>query len=355
MERTSLWLPTLSLLMAACGEPIAAPSSGSSPGRPDAVKVWENNAAVYWNQVARDMVVANRIGAPFAIRGYAIVSVAQYNAAVEAEKGKVGSVQPSVHAAIAAASVAALAYLYPARAAALETRLNDFLAEPEWSGEEHRDAATGEAIGRDVAEQVVARAQADNFLAAWTGTVPAGPGLWFSSTPPVGALWGQARTYFLLSGSQFRPPPPPAFNSPAFLAGLAEVRQISDTRTPQQEANARFWDMPLGTVTPPGYWNQVAAQLAVQHHLSEREAAHVLALANASPASARLSCNRVTASHHQHSGAHVPHDKDFAVPPNLRRPGGRPVGRSRCRPAARRGRHLTAGPARPSGGLGRRC
>jgi membrane-associated phospholipid phosphatase len=280
MERTSLWLPTLSLLMAACGEPIAAPSSGSSPGRPDAVKVWENNAAVYWNQVARDMVVANRIGAPFAIRGYAIVSVAQYNAAVEAEKGKVGSVQPSVHAAIAAASVAALAYLYPARAAALETRLNDFLAEPEWSGEEHRDAATGEAIGRDVAEQVVARAQADNFLAAWTGTVPAGPGLWFSSTPPVGALWGQARTYFLLSGSQFRPPPPPAFNSPAFLAGLAEVRQISDTRTPQQEANARFWDMPLGTVTPPGYWNQVAAQLAVQHHLSEREAAHVLALVN---------------------------------------------------------------------------
>jgi membrane-associated phospholipid phosphatase len=226
------------------------------------------------------MVVANQIGAPFAIRGYAIVSVAQYNAAVEAEKGKVGSVHPSVHAAIAAASVAALAYLYPTQVAALETLLDEFLASPRWSGGEHADPPTGEAIGRSVAEQVVLRAQADNFLAPWTGTVPVGPGLWFSSTPPVGAMWGQARTYLLQSGSQFRPPTPPAFDSPVFLAALAEVRQVSDTRSAEQEANAKFWDMPPGTVPPPGYWNEVAARLAVKYHLREREAAHVLALMN---------------------------------------------------------------------------
>lgn len=280
MRRSSLWLPTLSLVVAACGEPTAAPALGTSPGSLDAVKFWEGNAATYWNQVARDMVVANRVGAPLAIRGYAIVSVAQYNAAVEAEKRKVGSVHPSVHAAIAAASVAALTYLYPTQMAALQSRLDEFLASPRWSGEEHRDASAGEAIGRSVAEQVVAHAQADNFFALWTGTVPVGPGLWFSNTPPVGAMWGEARTYFLLSGSQFRPTPPPAFGSPGFLAALAEVRRISDTRTPQEEANARFWDMPTGSITPPGYWNQVGAELAVKYHLGERETAHVLALMN---------------------------------------------------------------------------
>lgn len=263
-------------------EPLAPrpPTTDGTLGSADAVKFWENNAAVYWNQIARDMVVANRTGAPFAVRGYAAVSVAQYNAAIAAEKGKVGNVHPSVHAAIGAASVGALTYLYPAQAAVLEVRLDEFLASPAWPGEKHRDAPAGEAIGRGVAEQVVARAQADKFLDPWTGSVPVGPGLWFSSTPPVGGAWGQARTYFLLSGAQFRPPPPPAFGSSEFIAGLTEVRQISETRTPEQEANAKFWDMPTGTITPPGYWNEVAANLAVKYHLGEREAAHVFALMN---------------------------------------------------------------------------
>lgn len=273
-------LPAVGLILAACTEPMSAPISGSAFGSADAVKFRENNAAVYWNQVAREMVAANGTAALFAFRAYAAVSVAQYNAAVAAGEGKVNNVDPSVHAAIAAASVGALAYLYPAQAAALEVRLDEFLASPTWPGEEHRDALAGEAVGRAIAEQVVARAQADRFLDLWTGTVPVGPGLWFSGTPPVGGALGQARTYFLLSGNQFRPPPPPAFGSPEFLAALAEVRQISDTRTPEQEASAKFWAMPTGTITPPGYWNEVAATLAVQYDLGERAAAHVFALMN---------------------------------------------------------------------------
>jgi membrane-associated phospholipid phosphatase len=275
----------LVFLIPACSdsnEPLAPrpPTPGTTLGSASAVKFWESNAAVYWNQVAREMVVTNLTGAPFAIRGYAAVSVAQYNAAVAAEKSKEGDVHPSVHAAIGAASASALSYLYPTQAATLEARLDEFLASPAWPGETHRDALAGEGIGRAIAAQVVARAQADRFLDPWTGTVPVGPGLWFSSTPPVGGAWGQARTYFLLSGDQFRPPPPPPFGSPEFLAALAEVRQIADTRTPEQEANAKFWDMPPGTVTPPGYWNETAAKLAVQYHLSERAAAHVFALMN---------------------------------------------------------------------------
>jgi membrane-associated phospholipid phosphatase len=276
--------PAALLVLASCTAPPTSTPWGS-PGydgapRTSAVKFWEDNAAVYWNGVARGLVAANGSNALVAIRGYAIVAVAQYNAAVAAEKGSERGDHPSVHAAISAASVTALSYLYPGAAASLEAQLDAFLAADGWPGDDHTNAATGEAVGRTVAAQIVMRAQGDRFFAPWTGTVPAGPGLWFSASPPVGPTIGQAKTYFLESGSQFRPPPPPAFGSSEFDAALAEVRQISDTRTPAQDALAKFWNFPAGTYQPPGYWNEEAARLAVAYRLSEREAAHTFALTN---------------------------------------------------------------------------
>jgi membrane-associated phospholipid phosphatase len=272
---------------------LGACSDWSPPVRPDlatpltplrnegAVKPWESNASVHWNGAARSLVAQNRSNPFQAIRGYAIVSVAQYNAAIAAEKAAVdGGSLPSVHAAIASASVVALSYLYPANAAALEADLTQFLANQSWPGDAQRDVDAGAAIGRSVAAQVVAHAQADNFFAPWTGTVPVGPGLWFSNTPPVGAAFGQAKTYFLLSGNQFRPPPPPVFGSAEFLAALAEVRQISDSRTAEQDALAKYWNFPAGTYQPPGYWNEQGTTLAVSYRLNERETAHMLALMN---------------------------------------------------------------------------
>jgi hypothetical protein len=207
--------------------------------------------------------------------------VAQYNAAVAAEE-KTGDVHPSVRAAIAAASVVTLSYLYPARADTLETQLDQFLARDSWPGQQNTDAATGEAIGRSIGAQVVARAMTDRFFAAYTGTIPTGPGIWYSSsnTPPTGAALGQAKTFFLLSGNQFRPSPPPAYGSQAFQDALAEVRAISDTRTPAQVQIAQFWNAPAGTHQPPGIWNKEATRLAVQYRLGQRETAHVLALMN---------------------------------------------------------------------------
>ena len=274
--RMLLLLP-LAISLASCQDTPAAPIENAVVST-RATKFWEANAAVFWNGVARGLVIEHGSPAPFAVRGYAILGVAQYNAAISAEKSKTADEHPSVRAAIAGASVAALTYLYPGKASHLEQLLDDFLAAAAWPGKKRADASTGEAIGRSIGQQIVARAQTDNFFAPGTVTVPVGPGLWFSSSPPVGALWGQAKTFLLLSGSQFRPAPPPAFGSPEFLAGLAEVRQISDTRTPEQDANAKFWDFSVGTYTPPGYWNEQAASLAVEYRLGERESAHLFAL-----------------------------------------------------------------------------
>jgi len=282
MLRNALLACAATVMVTACADRPTAVGSivGPSAAQDDAVQFWENNAPVYWNTVARQLVAANRWNALQAIRGYALVSVAQYNAAIAAEKSSDRGDHASPHAAIAAASVAALSYLFPAEAVNLETRLAVYLAEDGWPGDRHTNRETGEAIGRQVAAQIVARAQTDRFFDPFVGSVPTGPGIWFSASPPVGATIGQAKTYLLESGNQFRPAPPPAFGSPAFLAALAEVRQISDTRTEEQKQIAIFWNLPAGTHQPPGYWNEVASNLAIERRVNERETAHTLALMN---------------------------------------------------------------------------
>jgi hypothetical protein len=280
------------VLMACANQPLEPrPMATTGPGMPAPAPAFgEANAASDWNGVARGLVAANNSSPFVAIRGFAILSVAQYNAAVAAESPSPGG-RPSVRAAIGAASVTVLSYLYPATSATLEARLDDVLATPGWPGDQHADPTAGETIGRAVGAAVVARAQGDGFFAPWSGTIPTGPGIWSSPNPPVGPGFGQAQTWFLLSGSQFRPASPPAFDSPGFLAALAEVRQVSDTRTPEQHALAVYWNMPAGTYTPPGIWNEEAVRLATQYALNERRTAHLLALMN------MVSFDAVVASH----------------------------------------------------------
>lgn len=237
-------------------------------------------ASARWNATARSLVAKHNANAFQAVRGYAILGLAQYEAVVAAEKDVGEGPRASERAAVSRASAVVLSYLFPDEATALDAMVADF----EQDALPGEDVSAGEAAGRDAAAQVVARARTDNFFVPWSGTVPTGPGLWFSTAnppaPPIGVLFGRATPFLLCSGDQFRAPPPPAFGSPEFLAALAEVRQISDTRTPAQLASARFWAFPTGTYGPAGYWSEQATQLAESHRLGERATAHLLALAN---------------------------------------------------------------------------
>jgi hypothetical protein len=269
------------LLLGACRDEAATTGPAAGPAV-RAVKFWEAGATVGWNRIARDMVVEHATGAAPAIRVYALVSVAQYNAVIAAEDAGSGAGRPSPAGAVAGASAAVLSYLYPLKADSLEARVDDQAAAPTWPGELGTDFAAGEAIGRSVAAGIIARAQTDGFFAPFTGTVPVCPGCWVNGPAgPAFATLGQARTFFLESGGQFRPAPPPAFGSPEFLDGLGEVRQISDTRTTAQDSIARFWSLQGGTVSPLGQWNVIASDLIVRYRLTERRAAHTLALMNA--------------------------------------------------------------------------
>ncbi|HEX5072967.1 MAG TPA: vanadium-dependent haloperoxidase [Gemmatimonadaceae bacterium] len=282
------------LSLGGCASDSAAPVAPPAL-HTDAIKFWENTATLYWSGVARELAQTYKVGQQPGTRGLTYLSLAQYNAVIAAEQGNTGSVHPSEHAAVGGASVAVLSWLYPAEAAELELRLAANEAGDQWPGENHTDDAAGEAIGRDVGSRVVASAATDRFNLPFTGTIPVGPGFWYSAAvppqPPIAPRLGEMRPFFMTSGSEFRPPPPPAFGSPDFLAALAEVRHFSDTRTSEQDAIAKFWAAPQGLILITSYYQIVAADLITRFHLNEREAAHTLALMNMAAMDAFIACH----------------------------------------------------------------
>ena len=149
MRHTMLGLPALAVALVACGESATGPNSRAVGVTDRATQYWESGASVYWNAVARDLVVKYSFNAFQAIRGYAALSVAQYNGIVGAEDVTTASGRPaSPRAAAVGASVVVLAYLFPAEASALEDLVEQQLASPSWPGESQTDVAAGEAAGR---------------------------------------------------------------------------------------------------------------------------------------------------------------------------------------------------------------
>lgn len=271
------------LALGACAESDRTATASLQPqaaaGRAPATERGETT--LDWNAHTRALVRKYSTGAGPAIRVYALVSLAQAEASTAAHARHTRGTHASTPAAVAAASATVLAYLYPSETVALEERVDSLESVIAGSRHPRGSFAAGEEIGRAIGAGVVEAAKVDGFFKPFTGTVPVCDGCWRADpTPPALATLGQARTFFLTSGSQFRPAPPPAFGSPAFLEDLAEVRTISDTRTAEQDSIAKFWSLQGGTVTPLGYWNEVAAALIAKRGMDDRRAAHLLAVMN---------------------------------------------------------------------------
>src|SRR5215216_5663672 len=105
MRSTALLIPALALALGACAEPGAPAASASRALLPQ-----DPGSSSYWNGVARGLVAKYNSNALVAIRGYAVLSLAQYNAVVASEQEGPGP-KPSVRAALGRASAVALAYV----------------------------------------------------------------------------------------------------------------------------------------------------------------------------------------------------------------------------------------------------
>src|SRR3989441_284516 len=290
----------------------AATAQRLSAARAAGLPFTEGLASPEWQEIARNFVMQSTVSrnSAAAARVYAYLSVAQYDAVVRAEDDVGGNESEPEPAPVNGLGSGGRS---PppndprggARAAPPAPTHFDPAPPPPFSGKGqeqanagpgqlHPDFARGEAVGRQVGAEAIARAITDGFDQPWTGTVPVGPGLWFSSAkppqPPVNAQLPGMRPFFLRSADQFRPAPPPAFGSPWYLAALAEVRHISDTRTAEQVAIALFWARGAGTSSISGFWNVTAAGWIVESGLREREATHVFALLDAAMMDAAIGC-----------------------------------------------------------------
>jgi hypothetical protein len=84
----------------------------------------------------------------------------------------------------------------------------------------------------------------------------------------VYTIWGNVTPFVLDSGSQFRPPRPPAVTSAAYAKALGVTESLgqdtSTARTAYETLSAKFW-----AVTPIwDVWNEVAQAETVSHNSS---------------------------------------------------------------------------------------
>jgi hypothetical protein len=108
------------------------------------------------------------------------------------------------------------------------------------------DHEAGLALGRKVAEQVIAKAKTDGADIPWTGTVPTGACKWVGTNPgnAAAATW---TPLLLTHPGAFRPPPPPDCVSPQVQAEVAAVKNFA--RTFVTNYKAFYYQSPEGRAT----------------------------------------------------------------------------------------------------------
>lgn len=266
---------------------------------------------------------------PYAARAYSYVTVAQFEAlkvawhykyqynraapstidrGVQALMPASGvPAYPSEDAVLSAVSTEVMRLLFPAAVEEITRRAAEQREAALLSGRASAsDIAAGLALGRAVAAAFTTRAandgmrsavgtrpQWDAFAAAATarGEVP-----WQSldtpARPPMLPFFGQVRGWAMTPADVVaeRPAPPPSTSSAQMKSELAEVKSYSDHATREQIAIAHKWSDGAGTYTPPGHWNDIAAEHIRDARWSEVRTARAFALLNMALQDAAVAC-----------------------------------------------------------------
>ena len=234
------------------------------------VAYWDEGSPSYhWVQWLEQRILSAGVNTPNATRQMAALNVAIYDAMVAAWDSKYAynrpspaQADPSFHPLLAGpnvpsypndfavaggAAAAVLSYFYPADAASLTSLAQEAGRSRLYAGVAFQsDYNAGLQLGDQVGQLVVKRVASDGSSAVWTGTVPTGPGMW-TGTNPVCPLCGTWTTWVLASGSQFRPGPPIAYNSPDKLAEIAALK--AQPRPFADQAKAFYWQTGQGIIT----------------------------------------------------------------------------------------------------------
>ncbi len=266
---------------------------------------------------------------PYAARAYAYVSAAQYDALVTAwhykkqyNRAAPYKNDPGIHplipktdlpsypsedAVVSGASVQMLKLLFPTEIAyiqqkAAEQKMYRMLVGANVRGE--LDA--GDALGKQVADLFAARARTDRAGKAigtpayWkqleVQTTSKNEQSWISlelpKRPPMLPLFCKVLPFLFdtLTVVTLRPPPPYSTSSAEFRKETDEVLYYSQHPTREHQAIVAFWADGVGTYTPPGHWNDIAANEFVKQNYSEVRWARNMALLNMAEMDAAIVC-----------------------------------------------------------------
>ncbi|MBC7873838.1 MAG: phosphatase PAP2 family protein, partial [Ferruginibacter sp.] len=164
----------------------------------------------------------------------------------------------------------------------------------------------GEALGRSVAQKFVTRARGDRAGAAigtpaqWTqletDAIARGEIPWYSlelpKRPPMLPLFGKVKAFLFdsLTAISLRPGPPPPTSSDKMKKETEEVFNYTNNPTRENTRIVHFWADGVGTYTPPGHWDAIAAEDFIIKNFSEVRWARNMALVNMSLMDAGIVC-----------------------------------------------------------------
>lgn len=249
--------------------------SQNDPQIAQQIAFWDAGSPAYrWMDLVSTRFLAGRPVTAYVHRVYAYMAMAMYDATVAAWESKYAYNRPrpseadpalrtrlpvprspsypSEHAATAGAAAEVLSYFFPDEAASFKALAEEAARSRLSAGLQYpSDYFAGLNLGRQVAARVIGLAKADGSDAVWAGTVPTGKCMWIGANPGnvTATTW---KPLLLVAPDEFRPPPPPACDSPQVVAEVGDVRNFP--RSPaafSTNYKAFYWQSPEGLQTWP--------------------------------------------------------------------------------------------------------
>jgi hypothetical protein len=229
------------------------------------ITFWDTGGPSYrWNELMINYSLKNNLGGNLASRDLSLLHTALFDGMVAAWDTKfaynrprpsqanpslttvipnpASPAYPSEYAVAAAIGSAIMGYTFPDDAAFFTKQAEDATKSRLLAGVDYpSDIAAGLELGLNIANLAIARGKADGSDAKWTGSVPTEPGKW-NGTNPIFPQGANLKPWVMSSPSEFRPGPPPAYNSAQEQTELAEIKDMAAKRTPKIIADAFYWE-----------------------------------------------------------------------------------------------------------------
>ncbi|MEG3894212.1 MULTISPECIES: vanadium-dependent haloperoxidase [unclassified Microcoleus] len=210
---------------------------------------------------------------------------------------KVQVESPACASAEAAAVVVAAAHrvltnLYPKQTATLDAAKTASLV----AIAEGKSKTDGVQLGEFVANKILEWRKNDGATVEVKYTPVNQPGYWPPIPPDLKPAsmpqWKNVKPFAMTKSSQFQIAKMPSLTSEEYTAEFNKLKELgaknSKIRTADKSAIAKIWLDSAGTITPPGHWNQIAADVAVRRGNTFEQNVRLFAVLNIALADASI-------------------------------------------------------------------